>query len=94
MGDDKCTVLATADLAGSKREADYTQKELAIQRQERNMLRSKVDSLKNRMASQKKEMAELEDDAKARLTSAGTHVKQSQQEISALRAKVRWYLSI
>lgn len=88
MCDDKCAVLVIADLAGSRREADYSQKELAIQRQEKNMLQSKVDSLKSRMALQKKELADLEGDAKAKLSSAGAHAKQSQQEISSLRAKV------
>lgn len=81
--------MPSADLAGSKREADYSYQELSIERQQKSMLQSKVDSLKNRVASHKKELIELEDDAKEKLTTAGSNVKQTRQEISALKAKVR-----
>ena len=78
-----------ADLAGSKRDASYSQKELSHERQQKSMLQSKVDTLKTRVAMQKKEMLELEGDAKEKLTSAGSHMKQTRNEVSALKAKVR-----
>lgn len=41
------------------------------------------------MVSQKREMLELEGDAKEKILNAGNHVKQTRQEVSSLKAKVR-----
>lgn len=59
-----------------------------MERHQKNMLQSKVDSLKTQVASQKKELIELEGEAKEKLTTAGSEVKQTRQEVYNLKAKV------
>jgi len=76
-------------LAGTKREANFSHKELSIERHQKNVLQSKLDSLESQVVTQKKEMKELRGDAKDKLSSAGDHVRQTRREVASLKAKVR-----
>lgn len=76
-------------MAGTKREANFTQKELSIEKQQKSVLESKVAALEDQVVIQKREMSNLKGDAKERLTSAGDHVRQTRHEVSNLKAKVR-----
>lgn len=81
--------LHLADLAGKKRESSFAQKELSIERHQKNVLQSKVTTLEDQVVYQKKEMKDLKGDAKEKLTSAGDHVRQTRHEVANLKAKVR-----
>ncbi len=85
----KINMHLTADLAGTRREASYSHKELSIERQQKSMLQSKVSSLEDQVGDQKREMKELRGEAKEKLTSAGDHVRQTRQEVANLKARVR-----
>ena len=78
----------TDDLVGTKKEASLAQSELLLQRHAKNMLHSKVDTLENKLMSQKKELISLQDDAVEKLSTAGSHLEQTRQEVSSLKAKV------
>ena len=67
---------------------NYSQKELSIERHHKSALQSKVTELESQVVSAKRELEELECDAKEKLTTAGDHVKQTRQEVSGLKAKV------
>jgi predicted nucleic acid-binding Zn-ribbon protein len=81
--------ILLADLAGTKRDANYTQKELSIEKHQKSALQSKVAALEDQVLHQKKEMKDLKGDAKEKLTSAGDHVRQTRHEVANLKAKVR-----
>lgn len=83
------TTIIIADLAGAKRDANYTKKELSIEQHQKNVLQSKVNTLEGQVVHQKREMKELKGDAKEKLTSAGDHVRQTRHEVANLKAKVR-----
>lgn len=82
-------IIIIADMTGIKREASFSQKELSIERHQKDHLQSKLNALESQMVSQKREMLELEGDAKEKILNAGNHVKQTRQEVSSLKAKVR-----
>lgn len=76
-------------MAGLKRKANFSEKELYVERQHKHALQSTVDTLKSQVVLQKREFMELEGDAKEQLSSAGTHMKQTRQEVANMKAKVR-----
>lgn len=89
MATEVTNCLLLADLAGTRRESTFAQKELSIERHQKTVLQSKVTTLEDQVVYQKKEMKELKGDAKEKLTSAGDHVRQTRHEVANLKAKVR-----
>ena len=51
-----------------------------------------MSALETQVVSTKKELQEMESEAKDKLTHAGDHVKQSRQEVAGLKAKVWKFL--
>lgn len=79
-------------MAGTKRDASFSQKELSIERHQKNALLSKLSALESKVMQQRKEIREVEGDATSRLTDAGSHVRQTRHEVANLKAKVRFHV--
>ncbi len=78
-------ISSLGDLAGSRREVSFSKNELSLERHQKGLLQSKVGALESQLQTQKKELMELHDNTKERLSSAG---QQTRQEVSSLKAKV------
>lgn len=84
----KTYIIFLADLAGTMRDISHSKKELSSERQQKSMLQSKVNALESQMMNTRRELMDVEHEAKAKLTNAGDHVKQTRQEAASLKAKV------
>lgn len=76
-------------MAGSKRDATFSQKELARERQHKGALKSKVDAMEGELKSRTRELEELKENAMEKLSNAGSHMQQTRQEVASLKAKVQ-----
>lgn len=80
--------LYSADVSTSKRESSSYQNSLAVEREQNNVLRAKVDTLSSQVDAQKKDLADVLHSESQMRDELETSDTQKMKELTTLKAKV------
>ena len=73
------------DLAGSKREVSYAQQELALERQQKDAMKTKMNTLEHQLRDRERVLSDIQDAADVIVAN---NDPAQQKELASLKAKV------